>query len=92
MFIQIKYLVPILSLVLLSSFRLAGQTAYLTRLTEGKTTSYKIPMTKYCFVNGAELKRQWPNGWIMSWEVVKKENSSLLFMEMNSPQRISNLV
>ena len=69
--------------------KLAGQpyqdsAACLIRFTEGKTTSYKIPMTKYCFVKEAGIKQDWPGAWLMKWDVVKKANSSLLFMEMNS--------
>lgn len=89
MIIKSKYLVSIFALTLLYSSKLVGQisnetTACLIRFTEGKTSSYKIPMTKYCFVKETELKREWPSGWIMKWDVVKKPNSNLLFMEMNS--------
>ena len=91
MTIKSRYLFSIFSLTLLISYKSIGQiskdtTACLIRFKEGNTTSYKIPMTKYCFVReaGLKVKRDWPGGWIMKWDVVKKENSSLLFMEMNS--------
>lgn len=89
MTIKSKYLFSIFALTLLISYKSVGQkskdtTACLIRFKEGETTSYKIPMTKYCFVKEAGLKREWPNGWIMKWEVIKKSNSNLLFMEMNS--------
>ena len=91
MTIKSKYLFSIFTLTLFISYKSAGQiskdtTAYLTRFKEGKTTSYKIPMTNYCFVKetGLKTKRDWPGGWVMKWDVVKKENSNLLFMEMNS--------
>lgn len=89
MTIKSKYLFSIFALTLLVSYKSVGQiskdtTACLTRFKEGKTTSYKIPMTNYCFVKEAGLKREWPGGWVMKWEVAKKANSNLLFMEMNS--------
>jgi hypothetical protein len=89
MIIKSKYLLLLFYLTISTSWMSVGQipkdtTASLKRFTEGKTSSYKIPMTNYCFVKEAALKRQWPNGWIMKWDVVKKANSSLLFMEMNS--------
>jgi hypothetical protein len=84
-----KYFFSIFALTLLIFYKSVGQipkdtTACLTRFKEGKTTSYKIPLTKYCFIKEAGLKREWLGGWIMKWEVVKKTNSNLLFMEMNS--------
>jgi hypothetical protein len=89
MTIKSKYLLSIFALTLLFSYKSVGQkskdtTACLTRFKEGKTISYKIPMTNYCFVKEAGLKRKWPGGWVMKWEVAKKANSNLLFMEMNS--------
>jgi hypothetical protein len=84
-----KYFLPVFVLTLFGSRKLVGQTtldttACLIRYAENESHSYKIPMTKYCFVKDAALKREWPNGWIMKWDVVKKTNSNLLFMEMNS--------
>ena len=88
---KFKYLFSLLALTLLICYKSAGQisrdtTACLTRFIESKTVSYKIPMTKYCFVNEAGIKtqRDWPGGWVMKWDVVKKYNSNLLFLEMNS--------
>jgi hypothetical protein len=89
MTLKSKYLFSIFALTLLLSYKSVGQiskdtTACLTRFKDGKTISYKIPMTNYCFVKEAGLKREWPGGWVMKWEVAKKTNSNLLFMEMNS--------
>lgn len=89
MTLKSKYLFPIFALILLFSYKSVGQiskdtTACLIRFKEGKTISYKIPMTNYCFVKEAGLKREWLGGWVMKWEVVKKTNSNLFFMEMNS--------
>ncbi len=91
MTIKSKYLFLIFALTLLISYKSVAQiskdtTACLTRFKEGKTTFYKIPMTKFCFVKeaGLKIKRDWPGAWVMKWDVVKKENSNLLFMEMNS--------
>jgi hypothetical protein len=88
---KFKYLFSLLVLTLLICCNSVGQiskdtTACLTRFIEGKTESYKIPMTKYCFVKGAGIKtkRDWPGAWVMKWDVVKKSNSNLLFLEMNS--------
>lgn len=87
--VKSKYFVIVFSLTFLGSYELAGQitvdtTACLIRYTENESSFYKIPMTKFFFVKEAALKREWPNGWIMKWEAVKKTNSNLLFMEMNS--------
>lgn len=91
MTIKSKYLISIFALTLLFSSKLIGQisndtTACLIRFVEGGTSSYKIPMTKYCFVKeaGIKTKRDWSGGWVMKWDVVKKKNSNLLFLEMNS--------
>jgi hypothetical protein len=58
--------------------------ACLIRFKIGKASSFKIPMTKYCFVRNAALKTNYSNGWVMKWDVIEKANSNLLFMEMNS--------
>lgn len=91
MIIKSKYFVSLFALTLLFSAKSFGQiskdtTACLTRFIKGKTVSYKIPVTKYCFVKeaGFKIKRDWPDGWVMKWDVVKKVNSNLLFLEMNS--------
>lgn len=91
MTIKSKYLFSVFALILFISYKSVGQiskdtTACLIRFKEGKTTSYKIPMTIYCFVKeaGLKVKRDWPGGWVMKWDVVKKANSNMLFMEMNS--------
>jgi hypothetical protein len=73
----------------LTSHKLLAQTnidsvACLTRFKIGETGSYKIPMTNFCFVKGAGLSKDYSNGWVMKRDVVKKINSNLLFMEMNS--------
>lgn len=88
---KFKYLFPLLALTLLICSQLVGQiskdtSACLIRFTEGKSESYKIPMTKYCFVKEAGIKtrRDWGGGWVMKWDVVKKNKSNLLFLEMNS--------
>src|SRR5258707_451576 len=59
-------------------------TACLIRFREGTTSSYKIPMTKFCFVHDAGLNKDYSNGWVMKWDIVKKVHSNLLFLEMNS--------
>ena len=88
---KFKYLFSLLALTLLICCKSVGQiskdtTACLIRFAEGKTVSYKIPMTKYCFVKeaGIKNKRDWSGGWVMKWDVVKNNNSNLLFLEMNS--------
>jgi hypothetical protein len=88
---KFKYLFSLLALTLLICYNSVGQisrdtTACLIRFIESKTVSYKIPMTKYCFVKdaGIKIKRDWPGGWVMKWDVAKKHNSNLLFLEMNS--------
>jgi hypothetical protein len=88
---KLIYLFSFLALTLLICYKSVGQiskdtTAYLTRFIEGKKVPYKIPMTKYCFVKeaGIKIKRDWPGAWVMKWDVVKKYNSNLLFLEMNS--------
>lgn len=58
----------------------------LVRFEVGGARAYKIPMTKYCFVQEAGINRDYSNGWIMKWDIVKKANSNLLFLEMNSSE------
>jgi hypothetical protein len=58
-------------------------TACLIRYKEGTTNSYKIPMTKFCFVRDAGLNKNYTNGWVMKWDIAKKAHSNLLFLEMS---------
>ena len=87
------FIVSILSalVALLSSNKLQAQrskdtSAYLTRFKVGGASSFKIPMTKYCFVREAGLSKDYSNGWVMKWDIVKKASSNLLFLEMNSSE------
>lgn len=91
LFKQTLFLVSLLcaSAAILPSYKLQAQgskdtSTCLTRYKVGATSSYKIPMTKFCFVSDAGLSKDYSNGWIMKWDVIKKANSNLLFMEMNS--------
>ena len=58
--------------------------ACLTRFEKGGVNSFKIPMTKFCYVNDAERDKNGSFGWIMKWDVVKNVKTDLLFLEMNS--------
>ncbi len=87
--IKSKFFFLVLTFSLLKSYGSFGQiykdtSAFLTRFVEDQTTFYRIPLTKYCFIKQAGLKRDWPNGWIMKWDVINKPTSNLLFLEMNS--------
>ncbi len=89
--IKNKYLsqfLVVISFLIINSFKLQAQlnldsVPSLTRFKSGNDTSYKIPMTKFYFVNEVGLSKDYSTGWIMKWDVIKKANSSLLFMEMN---------
>lgn len=88
--IRIYYLLLLTSLFLPAAFaRLQAQqsldsSACLIRYKKGETASFRIPLTKFCFVNNAGIGPDGRSGWVMKWDIVEKPGSCLLFMEMNS--------
>jgi hypothetical protein len=76
--------VVLLNIQTIQAQRSKDTTTCLTRFKVGETSSYNIPMTKFCFVQDAGLNKDYTNGWIMKWDITEKANLNLLFLEMNS--------
>ena len=77
-------LVALLSPHKLQAQRNKDSSACLIRFKAAGVGSYKIPMTNYCFVREAGINKDYSNGWVMKWDIVKKTSSNLLFLEMNA--------
>lgn len=80
---KIKFLPSLLSTALaLSLFcgkshaKQSGDTAaYLARSKKSEPTSINIPLTKFCFVQGAGLDTNYSGGWITKSEILRKPQS-----------------
>ncbi len=83
-FLLLGYLAALLSPCSLHARQRRDTMAFLTRYKIGSDSSFRIPLTNFCFVKNAGFARGYNNEWVMKWDVAEKANSSLLFMEMNS--------
>ncbi len=78
-------------ILLLSFFFITGQLfsqnkknqTFLKRYVPEKHKFISIPLTSFCFINHAKIKKE-ESGWIMDWSVQASNKSNLLFIEMNS--------